>query len=773
LSQNTNTTLQDGTYVLADPVSLPDVLDVLVVGGGPAGTAAAFRAKELGMSALVVDFDDLLKRIRDYAKNKPILPSFGGGDKMRFPKGGELTARLHFEPIDKDDMCADWKRHYQEASVPAQIGVELTGLERQTSGIWSVRTWNHRVQAEHAYLARHVIIAIGRGVPRRFDIPGNTDGISYRLDDAEKYVGSPCCIVGGGTSAAEAVIAISNAKAAAQDPSPVYWSYRGDKMPKVSRALSQVFFDAYMGNGNIRHHANSEPVAVFTSADKAELLSVRIDRRSLEGRPHETSHLEFDKRFCIACIGEDLPESFLNTMGIFLATGGPRGRKRMVVSPLLESEQENVYLVGDILSQAYLETDDFEADPASFREVKHPGNVKSALRDGVFVAEVIRQKLDGKEHIRIALEFEESTEAEVRPVPVVPAASDQSEGPPPESIPEDRRVQTESAEIVRLTPGGVDEDVHPLRVGSSLSVGRAPGPLSFPDDDALADQHASFVRTGEGISVKDEGSETGTFFRLPPGNPVSLADGDLIQLGRQFLLFQVGGSGAGYIHYGADGQELSRQDLAPDVTFVLGRDAPDATLDSNDFALSRRHLSLVHRSDGLFAKDLKSLNHSYLRVTTERGLEDEDVVRVGRQLLRLNLLTGQESGVTSFQVKPAAPGRDPMGETTTPGGTQSAEPSVTFQKEGVTVEVPPRKTLCDVAEKNGITLNAECHAGVCGSDPIRIVSGGEFLNKISEEESDTLEDICDLTAGNQPGGCRLACMTRATGPVVVEIVTQD
>src|SRR5436190_18531496 len=90
-------------------VALPPVLDVLIVGGGPLGTAAAFRAKELKLAALVIDYDDLMKRIRDYAKDKQILPDFGGGDRMQFPKGGELIAALEFAPIDKDEMCRRWK----------------------------------------------------------------------------------------------------------------------------------------------------------------------------------------------------------------------------------------------------------------------------------------------------------------------------------------------------------------------------------------------------------------------------------------------------------------------------------------------------------------------------------------------------------------------------------------------------------------------------------------------------------------------------------------
>ena len=78
-------TLADGTFVLDEPVAVPEILDLLIVGGGPAGTAAAFRAKELGMAALVIDYDDLMKRIRDYAKDKHRTVDdtpFGGGPGM-------------------------------------------------------------------------------------------------------------------------------------------------------------------------------------------------------------------------------------------------------------------------------------------------------------------------------------------------------------------------------------------------------------------------------------------------------------------------------------------------------------------------------------------------------------------------------------------------------------------------------------------------------------------------------------------------------------------
>ena len=137
--------------------------------------------------------------------------------------------------------------------------------------------WDHERARASAFRARHVILAFGRGVPRRLDIPGNVRLLSLRFQDPERYLGQPACVVGVGTSAAEAVISISKAKAASGDETDVYWSYRGDKMPKVSKALAEVLFESYMGSGNIRYLPHSEPVSVLSDEDHPPRLCVRTD----------------------------------------------------------------------------------------------------------------------------------------------------------------------------------------------------------------------------------------------------------------------------------------------------------------------------------------------------------------------------------------------------------------------------------------------------------------------------------------------------------------
>lgn len=763
----------DGTLVLKQPVNLPEILDMLVVGGGPAGTAAAFHAKELGLNALVIDFDDILKRIRDYAKDKQILPGFGGADKMKFPKGKALVEKLHFEPIDKDDMQLAWKQFYVENNIPAKIKVELTGLEKGADSVWNAKVYNHNLKKDDIIKTKHIVLALGGGEPRRFDIPGNIEGIQYRLNEAKGYVGSPVCIIGGGTSAAEAVIAISNAKKESDDKYEVCWSYRGTTMPAVSKALAEVFFDCHMNNGNIRYLPNSDAVAIVTAEDKNEYLSIRIDRRKVEGRPCETTHVEFPKEFCIACIGQDLPERILNTMGIYMATGGPSDKKRMVVTPQLETQQKNVYLIGDLLSQAYFETDDFNADTKGFAEIKHRGNIKSALRDGVYVAKVIANRLAGKPDSEIVLEEADDRPAPKRDksIPVVGVV--EAQAPPAASVAKERATETAHAWLVRILPGNVEENEYQLKEEGVTTIGRNNCDINFPDDTLLSEHHASITHNKDGYTVRDDGSANGVFLKATEGKDLELSDGDLVRVGRQYLMFDIKNGRFGFTHYDQTGAEKDRHQIE-DKTIVLGREAPDINLDPGDKTLSRRHLSLSVKDGKLLLKDLLSVNGTYLRVRGSMHLEHGNIFRAGQQSLCLSLRKDAVLNTGGFVVqKPAEPVLSKPASPPEPArpakpASSGGEPAVTFKNNGKTVPIKPRQTICEIAEANGLPINAECHAGMCGSDPIRIISGHENLNEISDGEKEALEDICEL----KPGECRLACMVKIKGPVEVEIIKQ-
>ncbi|HSR51564.1 MAG TPA: NAD(P)-binding domain-containing protein [Acidobacteriota bacterium] len=752
---NSEQRLPDGTLVLDQPVSLPQVLDMLIVGGGPTGTAAAFRAKELGLSALVIDYDDLMKRIRDYSKDKMILPSFGGGDQMHFPKGGELISRLVFEDIDKDDMCRLWKSHYRTFGIPAQIGVELSGLEEEEGGLWRVQCWNHNTKSQQSFQAKHVVISVGRGVPRRFDISGNLDGIAFKLSDPERHSGGPACVIGGGTSAAEAVIAISNAKAQAGDPSAVFWSYRGERMPKVSRALAEVFLEAFAGNGNIRYLPKSEPVSVFQAPDGREFLCLRIARKEPAHRPVETIHLEFAKQYCVACIGEDLPLELLASLGIHRVSGGPKNRQRLAVTPLLETGRPNLYLAGDTLSPAYLETENLDGDPAGFREVKRRGNIKAALRDGVLVAEVIAQKLAGKTDIHVKLEFGEGA---------APSAAETAR----RSSRTEARGQDSGPRLIRILDGQVQSEEYSLSTQGPTTIGNRHCDINFEQDTLLSDRHASIFPSSKGYRLCNEADST-VFLQPAAGRLVEVADRAVLRAGNQWLVFGDKDNLRSVAHYDSQGREVQRIRLA-EKPIVAGRQAADVILDSSDGTLSRRHLAMLLRDGKRFIRDLESVNGTLLKVESPTWLTSGDRIWMGREVLEF--YSEEEAAGPSAEVHlDTQAGLVPEEESQAGQPQRSAAAdgdglTVRFLNLGKTLTLRPGQTVCELAEEHGLKLKAQCHRGICGSDPIRIISGQENLNPMGEGEEETLDDLCALDDGHH----RLACMARPSGPVVVEIL---
>jgi hypothetical protein len=152
----------------------------------------------------------------------------------------------------------------------------------------------------------------------------------------------------------------------------------------------------------------------------------------------------------------------------------------MVVTRQLETQQKNVYLIGDLLSQAYFETDDFNADPKGFAEIKHRGNIKSALRDGVYVAKVIANRLAGKPDSDIVLD-----EADERPAPkkeksIAVVGVVEAQAPPAATVAPERETETAHAWLVRILPGNVEENEYPLKEEGVTTIGRNNCDINFP-----------------------------------------------------------------------------------------------------------------------------------------------------------------------------------------------------------------------------------------------------------------------------------------------------
>jgi NAD(P)H-nitrite reductase large subunit/ferredoxin len=91
----------------------------------------------------------------------------------------------------------------------------------------------------------------------------------------------------------------------------------------------------------------------------------------------------------------------------------------------------------------------------------------------------------------------------------------------------------------------------------------------------------------------------------------------------------------------------------------------------------------------------------------------------------------------------------------------AGEVTVTFDP-GPTVMAKVGAKLLDIAEASQVPIEHGCRMGMCGSDPIRILEGEENVSAMRSAERRTLDRL------GLGAGCRMACVTRVQGPVVVD-----
>jgi ferredoxin len=95
------------------------------------------------------------------------------------------------------------------------------------------------------------------------------------------------------------------------------------------------------------------------------------------------------------------------------------------------------------------------------------------------------------------------------------------------------------------------------------------------------------------------------------------------------------------------------------------------------------------------------------------------------------------------------------------GVVHAGEIYVGFQP-GPTVLAKVGEKLLDIAEASQVPIESGCRMGMCGSDPVRVLEGEENLSPMRSAERRTLERL------GLGAGCRMACVSRVQGPVVVD-----
>lgn len=155
-----------------------------------------------------------------------------------------------------------------------------------------------KLTAKHGeFLARRVLLAIGRrGSPRKLGVPGElSPKVAYRVIEPEKFAGLKILVVGGGDSAIEAAVALSE-----QPGTSVFLSYRQEKIFRLKE-------------GNRLRLEASVAAKRVTTMLPSEVIRIEPDTAILTYKGAEMA-LPIDYIFIFA--GGELPTEFLQKIGI-------------------------------------------------------------------------------------------------------------------------------------------------------------------------------------------------------------------------------------------------------------------------------------------------------------------------------------------------------------------------------------------------------------------------------------------------------------------------
>lgn len=170
--------------------------DLVIVGAGPAGLACALEARRRGLDALVLEQDTLGGTVAKYPRRKLVMTQ---------PVDLPLHGRLGRTSYSKEDLMDLWAEVVQRHGLAVREGQEFAALEPLPTGGFEVRT------KQGSFRARNVCLAVGRrGTPRKLGVPGeDLPKVAYSLLDAQSYTGRRILVVGGGDSAVEAALGLS------------------------------------------------------------------------------------------------------------------------------------------------------------------------------------------------------------------------------------------------------------------------------------------------------------------------------------------------------------------------------------------------------------------------------------------------------------------------------------------------------------------------------------------------------------------------------------
>ncbi len=259
-----------------------DIYDILIVGAGPAGIAAALEATKNGLNSIILEQWSLGGTVYNYPRAKIVMTA-----PMELP----LYGMVKKYEMTKEELLELWNKVIRQNDINIVENIKVDSIHCEGNR-FEVLTKN-----KEKYLAKKVLLAIGRrGTPRKLKVPGENLGkVAYRLLEPERIKNKNILVVGGGDSAIEAALALA-------DHNSVYLSYRKGKFSRLKEKNAEKIENAIAQNKlEVLYNTNVKQIE-----PEQVILSSNLSQEEIT-LPNDSVYI---------FIGGELPTDFLKKAGI-------------------------------------------------------------------------------------------------------------------------------------------------------------------------------------------------------------------------------------------------------------------------------------------------------------------------------------------------------------------------------------------------------------------------------------------------------------------------
>jgi thioredoxin reductase (NADPH) len=287
--------------------------DIIIVGGGPCGLAAAIAFKEIGLNPLIIEKGNVVNAIYHYPTHQTF---FSTSEKLEIGDVPFITES--YKPkrnqalVYYRDVVKRKNLHVNSFEKVSEVRKEVTGFQVVTN--------------KQVYQTQFVVVATGYyDHPNYMNVPGeDLPKVSHYFKEAHPYFDKDVCVIGGKNSSVDAALELVKAGAR------VTVLYRGKEYSTSIKPWILPEFEALVRNGTITMEFNSHINEITNDQVRykkdGEMKSIYND-------------------FVFAMTGYRPDHKFLKNMGIKIddETGRP-----LINSDTMETNIEGIYIAGVI-----------------------------------------------------------------------------------------------------------------------------------------------------------------------------------------------------------------------------------------------------------------------------------------------------------------------------------------------------------------------------------------------------------------------------------------